>query len=178
MSKSLRFVWRKISSDSNEEDDVKRLMTGAALLCTLSTPLAAEEVFLICKGSRSTEFNSNKPPLRFDNDTLSMKLDLDKHTFEWTGFDRNYSGKSCGNLKGKDLWEQPCTDVWAPSDLEYKFQSRFPPISSTDGTLNRVTGELYAKSENAEPDAKAYSGYRTESWTTYIMICKNANKQF
>ena len=69
-------------------------------------------------------------------------------------------------------------DRLAPSDLEYEFQSQFPPILYTNGTINKVTGELFAKTEDYEADAKSFGGYRALSWTTYIMTCKNANQQF
>jgi hypothetical protein len=107
-----------------------------------------------------------------------MKLDLDKHIFEWTGFGRDNSERSCRDLNGKDFTERPCSDVRAPAQLVYEFQSQFPPLAYTQGTINRVTGELYAKMEADEADAKSFGGYRALSWTTYLMTCKNAKQQF
>jgi len=89
------------------------LLTGV-LFFALPTLASAEEVFLICRGTVSTEYASGAKPTNFD-DEISVQIDVAKHMFSWSAESRPF--KTCYGLQESDLTSPllDCSEVFLPS---------------------------------------------------------------
>jgi hypothetical protein len=148
----------------------------AVLLFVLPTLASAEEVFLICRGMVSTEYASGAKPINFD-DEISIQIDIEKHMFSWSAESRPF--KTCYGLQERDLTSPllDCSEAWSPSDHVYNFRI-MSPVSGTDGTINRVTGHLFAKSAKHNFDLKNRIPLKPIEFVTRTMICVPAERQF
>ena len=148
----------------------------AILFFALPTLASAEEVYLICRGTVSTEYASGAKPINFD-DEVSVKIDVERHMFSWSVESRPF--KTCYGLGEKDLTGPllDCSEVWSPSDHVYNFRI-MSPVSRTDGTINRVTGHLFAKSAKHNFDLKNRIPLKPIEFVTRTMTCAPAERQF
>jgi hypothetical protein len=146
------------------------------LIFAVPTLASAEEVFLICRGKVSTEYASGVKPINFD-DEISVQIDVEKHMFSWSADSRPF--KTCYRLQENDLTSPllDCSEVWSPSDHEYKFRI-MSPVSRTDGTINRVTGHLFAKTDKHNFDLKNRIPLKSIEFVTWTMTCVTAERQF
>jgi hypothetical protein len=148
----------------------------AVLIVALPTLASAKEVFLICRGTVSTEYASGAKPINFD-DEISVQIDVENHMFSWSAESRPF--KSCYGLEEKDLASPllDCSEAWSPSDHVFKFRI-MSPTSGTDGSINRVTGRLFAKTDKHNFDLKNRVPLKSIEFVTRTMSCVAAEPRF
>jgi hypothetical protein len=150
-------------------------LTAAVLICAVPATGFAAEVFLICKGSISIERHGGGSRDLQDVEE-SIKIDTEKRTFSssWYGnFKSCYEEEQNKNLPPELI---SCSSV-ATSDVQYEFEIRSPG-SYTRGSIDRVSGHLYAKTEVWQYSSKKDSIPPVDEWKTRIMTCAPAARQF
>lgn len=150
------------------------LIVVASIYAASPPAAAADEVFLICSGTTSTTYAGGVGSTQYPDDKISVKIDVDNHMFSWSPEPLQTTVKSCIGLK--DLTDPllTCSHVII-SDLKYEFQMT-SALSVTHGTIDRVTGELYAKTDQSESVPNGIP--KPWFWVTRIMTCVPAARQF
>jgi hypothetical protein len=149
------------------------VLVATVLICTSPVVAATNEIFLSCTGWTSKE--SHGSTTNFLDDKISIKIDLKDHTFSWSP-DVALT-KSCQGVSPRDLLKELCSNVWATSDLEYQFELRLDLTSFTEGTIDRVSGEMHARTEMFEWDENKKEA-RLYAVTMRKMKCVPAAQQF
>ena len=139
-------------------------LTTAVLIYAALPATAVAEVFLTCNGTHSTEYPGHGPPTSYGM-TVSVKIDPEKHLFSWSVgvaddpscFELSHPSVSCSNV--------------ITSDVKYQFRIQ-SSASLTQGTIDRVSGKLYAREEAWDRnDAVVMRG-------EWFMTCAPATRQF
>jgi hypothetical protein len=156
--------------------NTRHIILIAAALIYSASPLAAaaDEVFLTCSGTTSTVYAGGGPSTQFPDDKISVKIDVDNHMFSWSPEPLPTTVKSCIVLKDMTDPLTTCSHVII-SDLKYEFQMT-SALSVTHGTIDRVTGELFAKTDQYEAVPNGIP--KPHFWVTRIMNCVPAARQF
>jgi len=157
-------------------------MTLLALLL-MAPARATEIIFSSCHGDQTTEFAGGKTQPLYLSAETSIKIDLDNRLFFWT-YDLP-TNKSCSKVQPKTTEELSewlkhgeCTNVEL-EELSFRFKIK-TIYQETDGTIDRVTGKLFAKTEawNIHIDNPQISSGGTISWTSRLITCTPAALQF
>jgi hypothetical protein len=159
------------------DDAVDRYHDGAGSPAD-GTSKSNRIIFLSCHGYERTEYAGGKAQPSDLSAETSIKIDLDKKLFFWT-YDLP-STKSCSEVSpktseelGEWLKHGECTDVGV-EELRFNFRIK-KLFHETEGSIDRVTGQLFAKTETWDnPQILRHA----TSWTTWLMTCAPAARQF